>query len=292
MRFMEVWKMADKALEITNLCASVGKFSLKNINLSIEKGTIMGLIGKNGAGKTTLIKTILEKYERTSGKVLFNGIPMYGNEEIVKAKIGVVYDSLIYPLAYNPNKIKNMISPFYKEFDHKKYEELMNRFELDPNKKLSNYSKGMQMKFGAVLALCHNPDLIILDEPTAGLDPIARAELIDILLEYMQKEEKSILFSTHITSDLEKIADYITMIDDGKILMSSVKDDLIDNYVLVHIDKDAITDKLKSQLIGMKETIFGYEGMICSKYNLESVQGIKAARPTIEDIMIYIGAKK
>jgi ABC-2 type transport system ATP-binding protein len=260
--------------------------------LSIEKGTIMGLIGKNGAGKTTLIKTILEKYERTSGKVLFNGIPMYGNEEIVKAKIGVVYDSLIYPLAYNPNKIKNMISPFYKEFDHKKYEELMNRFELDPNKKLSNYSKGMQMKFGAVLALCHNPDLIILDEPTAGLDPIARAELIDILLEYMQKEEKSILFSTHITSDLEKIADYITMIDDGKILMSSVKDDLIDNYVLVHIDKDAITDKLKSQLIGMKETIFGYEGMICSKYNLESVQGIKAARPTIEDIMIYIGAKK
>jgi len=190
--------MSDKALEISNLCTSVGKFSLKDINLSIEKGTIMGLIGKNGAGKTTLIKTILERIEKTRGQVLFNGIPMYGNEEIVKAKIGVVYDSLIYPLTLKPNKIKKLISPFYKEFDHKKYEELMNRFELNPYKKLSDYSKGMQMKFGAVLALCHDPDLIIMDEPTAGLDPIARAELIDVLLEYMQKGRKvNFIFNSH-----------------------------------------------------------------------------------------------
>lgn len=283
--------MADKALEITDLYANIGSFGLKGINLSIEKGTIMGLIGKNGAGKTTLIKTILEKNKRAKGKVLFDGIPMYGNEEIVKSKIGVVYDSIIYPLSLKPNKIVNMISPFYKEFDHNKYEELMNRFELDPYKKLSNYSKGMQMKFGAVLALCHDPDLIIMDEPTAGLDPIARAELIDVLLEYMQKEEKSILFSTHITSDLEKIADYITMIDDGKILMSSEKDDLIDSYELVHIDKDVMTEDLKSHLIGIKETIFGYEGLSCSKYDLETASGIKTARPSIEDIMIYMGAK-
>lgn len=201
--------MADKALEITDLYANIGSFGLKGINLSIEKGTIMGLIGKNGAGKTTLIKTILEKNKRAKGKVLFDGIPMYGNEEIVKSKIGVVYDSIIYPLSLKPNKIVNMISPFYKEFDHNKYEELMNR----------------------------------------------------------------------------------SMIDDGKILMSSEKDHLIDSYELVHIDKDVMTEDLKSHLIGIKETIFGYEGLSCSKYDLETASGIKTARPSIEDIMIYMGAK-
>lgn len=284
--------MTNKALEITNLSSKIGSFSLRDINLSIEKGTIMGLIGKNGAGKTTLIKTILEKYERKAGQVFFDGMQMYGNEEIVKAKIGVVYDTLIYSLAYKPNKIVSMISPFYKNFDYKKYDYLMDRFDLDSNKKLLDYSKGMQMKFGVVLALCHNPDLLILDEPTAGLDPVARAELMDILLEYMQNEEKSILFSTHITSDLEKIADYITFMDNGKILMCAEKDSLIDSHVIVHIDKEAMTDKIKSQLMGLKETTFGYEGLSYTKYNLEALPGIKTTRPTIEEIMLYMGGKR
>ncbi|MGH4118690.1 ABC transporter ATP-binding protein [Clostridium sp.] len=282
--------MTNKALEIKNLNSKIGDFSLNNISFSIEKGTIMGFIGKNGSGKTTLIKTILNILERKSGEVLFDGVPMFSNEEIVKAKIGVVFDSLIYPLNLKPRKIKKMISPFYKTFDHEKFDGLMKRFELDPNKKLSTYSKGMQMKFGVVMALCHNPELIILDEPTAGLDPIARAEVTSLLLELMQNEKRSILFSTHITSDLEKIADYITMIDDGKIVFTKGKDEMLDNYILVQIEKEAMTNEIKSEIIGLKETIFGFDGL-SENIKLKSLDGVKTARPTIEDIMVYIGAK-
>ena len=283
--------MTNNALEIKNLDGSIGKFSLCDINFSVEKGTIMGFIGRNGSGKPTLIKTILNMIPKTSGKVLFDGTPMYGNEETVKAKIGVVFDSLIYPLNLKPNRIKNMISPFYKTFDPIRFDELMSRFELDPSKKLSAYSKGMQMKFGVVMALCHNPELIILDEPTAGLDPIARADVIDLLLELMQKEERSILFSTHITSDLEKIADYITMIDNGKIVFSKEKDEMLDMYVLAHIDRDDMTNAIKSELIGIKQTTFGYEGLCTKNLKLQNILGVKTARPTIEDIMIYMGGK-
>ena len=232
--------MTNKALEIKNLNGSIGDFSLNDINFSIEKGTIMGFIGKNGSGKTTLIKTILNMIPKTAGQVFFDGTPMFGNEETVKAKIGVVFDSLIYPLNLKPTKIKKMISLFYKTFDDKKFDELMKRFELNPSKKLSAYSKGMQMKFGVVMALCHNPELIILDEPTAGLDPIARADVIDLLLELMQNEQRSILFSTHITSDLEKIADYITMIENGKIVFSKGKDEMLDTYLLAHIERESM----------------------------------------------------
>jgi len=283
--------MTDNALEIKNLNASIGKFSLRDVNFLLEKGTIMGLIGKNGSGKTTLIKTILNMIPKTDGEVLFDGTVMFGNEETVKAKIGVVFDRLIYPPNFKPTKIKNMMSPFYQNFDHKRFDELMSRFELDWTKKLSAYSKGMQMKFGVVMALCHNPDLIILDEPTAGLDPIARADVIDLLLELMQKEERSILFSTHITSDLEKIADHITMIDNGKIMLSKGKDEILDMYALAQIDRPDMTDAIKSELIGIKETSFGYQGLCTKKLKLQNVAGIKTVRPTIEDIMIYMGAK-
>ena len=256
MKYMEEMKMTNNSLEIKNLCSNIDKFSLNNINFSLEKGTIMGIIGQNGAGKTTLIKTILNEIPRTSGDILFDGIPMFKNEVTVKEKIGVVFDNLIYPSNLKPIKIKNIIAPFYKNFDHKRFDELMKRFDLDPKKKLLAYSKGMQMKFSVVMALSHDPELIILDEPTGGLDPIARADIIDLFLELMQKEERSILFSTHITSDLEKIADYITMIHNGKILFSETKDELLDMYFLTHVDKKAMTDSIKAELIGLKETPF------------------------------------
>ena len=283
--------MTNNALEIKNLNGGIGKFSLCDINFSVEKGTIMGFIGKNGAGKTTLIKTMLNMLPNTGGEVLFQGIPMFGNEKIVKANIGVVFDSLIYPPNLTPTKIKNMISPFYKTFDSKRFVELMNRFELDPNETLSAYSKGMQMKFGVVIAVCHNPELIILDEPTAGLDPVARADVLDLLLELMQEEERSIMFSTHITSDLEKIADYITMIDNGKIVFTKGKDELLDFYALAHVDKEAMTDEIKAELIGTKETVFGYEGLCIAKHKLQNMAGLKTVRPSIEDIMVHMGVK-
>ena len=182
-----------------------------------------------------------------------------------------------------------MISPFYSPFDIEKWHKLMTRFELNENMRLSNYSKGMQMKFSIAMALSHNPDILILDEPTAGLDPSARVDVLDLLLEFMQDENKSIFFSTHITSDLDKIADFITLIDNGKIIFSAEKDDLLDQYALVHIEKEAMTYKLKENLTGLKENVFGYEGLCCDRSIFENLVGVKLARPSVEDIMIYRG---
>lgn len=288
MKCMEVGKMMkNNAFEINNLYAKVGDFKLKGINLSVEKGTIMGLIGKNGAGKTTLIKTMMNMLPKTKGEILFNGIPLFNNEIKVKGNIGVVFDSPIFAMTLKPKKIKNIMAPLYKNFDLKRFDELMKRFELNPKKKLSEYSKGMQMKFSVVMALCHNPDLLIFDEATAGLDPIARADILDLLLELMQKEERSIIFSTHITSDLERIADYITMIEDGEIVFSEEKNALLDKYSLIQVEKEAMNDNIKAKIIGIRESSFGYEGLSRVESRLENISGIKTTRPTIENIMVY-----
>lgn len=281
--------MANNALEITNLNVNLGHFNLTDINLSIEKGTIMGFIGRNGAGKTTLIKSILDVIQPDSGEVLFDGTPISGDEETVKQRIGVVYDSTIYPGSMNPRNIVKMISPFYTEFNIEKWHSLMAHFELNENIKLSNYSKGMQMKFSIAMALSHNPEILILDEPTAGLDPSARADVLDLLLEFMQDENKTVLFSTHITSDLDKIADYITLIDNGKIIFSAEKETLLDQYALVHIERDAMTEKLKQHLTGLRENAFGYEALCSDKSLFNNLTGVRLARPSVEDIMIFRG---
>ena len=277
------------ALEVKNLTTYLGSFALKDVNLELKKGTIMGFVGRNGAGKTTFIKTILDIIPRAQGEVLFNGLPLFGNEPIVKAKIGVVFDSHIYPANLKAVKVKNLIAPFYQSFDQDKFDKLMKRFELDPNKRLSAYSKGMQMKFSIAMVLSQNPDLIILDEPTAGLDPAARADILDLLMDQMQNENKSILFSTHITSDLERTADYLTIIDQGQIIISQDKDEMLDSYALVQIDGQAMTAALRADLIGIKETAFGYTGLY-PRAKLKGATGIKAARPSIEDLVIFFRA--
>ena len=278
--------MTINALESKKLNSYIGDFALRDISLEITEGTIMGLVGRNGAGKTTFIKTILDMIPRAGGEVMFNGISLFGNEEIIKGKVGVVFDDPIYPLNLKAIKIKKLMSPLYPSFDEKKFDRLMERFELDTKKKLLAYSKGMKMKFSIAMALSHNPDLLILDEPTAGLDPAARADVLDLLLEFMQEGNKSILFSTHITSDLERIADYLTIIDEGKIVLSQGKDELLDEYVLVQVDKESITDALRKEIIGAKETAFGFNGL-CKKEKLNDVTGIKMTRPTIEDLVVF-----
>lgn len=284
--------MNPYALQVKNLSASVGNFKLQEINFSLKKGRIMGLIGKNGAGKTTLIKSILHQNPATEGEVLFNGLPLPGNEELVKRKLGIVYDQLIYPAGMKPKKLVKIFAPFYdREAYIVRFHALMQRFQLDPNKKLVHYSKGMQMKFSVVMALAHNPDLVIMDEPTAGLDPVARVELLDCLLEHMQDEEKSLIFSTHITSDLEKVADDLTFIDEGKIIFNEEKDALLDRFSLVSIDKSEMTDSIKRALWGMKESSFGFTGLLENKDMLRDINGVKTQRPTIEDLMIYSGRK-
>lgn len=280
--------MSNYALEIKNLCSTIGNFSLTDINITLEKGTIIGFIGKNGAGKTTLIKTILDILPRKSGSVLFFNRTMDGNEAALKSKIGVVFNDPIYSQNLKGKTILKTISPFYNNFDFDKFNDLIKKFHLDLNKKLKHYSKGMQMKFSIAMALSHNPDLIILDEPTSGLDPVARTEILGILYDIIQNEEKTILFSTHVTSDLDKIADYIVLIDNGKIIFNKAKDEMLDEYTIVRIDKETMTDDIRSNFICLKETAFGHEGLIADKSILSLIPNAKIARPTIEDIMVYI----
>ena len=213
---------------------------------------------------------------------------MYGNDVKVKSKIGVVFDDLIYTMG-KPKRIVKMIAPFYEQFDMNKYNLLMDKFELNSNKNLTKYSKGMKTKFNVIMALCHNPDLIILDEPTAGLDPISRAEIIDFFLEIMQDENKSILFSTHILSDLEKIADYITLMDKGEIVFSMDKEMLIEKYSIIQVDKSAISDELKRNIKGLKENVFGYQGLIEDREPYKNIPGVRFAPASIEEVMIFRG---
>jgi ABC-2 type transport system ATP-binding protein len=273
-------------LEVNGLCADVGRFSLKNIDLVLEPGTIMGFIGKNGAGKTTFIKTILDIIPKKSGTVKFFGKSVAEAEKETKSRVGVVFDSLIYPQSYRAKTVKNTIAAFYKDFDDAKWRRLMQKFELDEKMKLNEYSKGMQMKFQIVMALAHNPDLLILDEPTAGLDPVARTQFLDMLYDIISNDCKSVLFSTHITSDLDKIADYITMIDGGQIIFSRAKDEMLDHYALVHIEKEKADERVKSMFLGFHETSSGLEGVM-KKVLAQSLDCVKTAKPTVEDIMVY-----
>lgn len=279
--------MSDNILEINGLYGGVGNFKLSEINLRVERGTVMGLIGKNGAGKTTLIQTIAGILPRYQGSVLFDDIPMSGNEVAVKNKIGIVFDMPFYQLSSTPYAISKMMSCFYNDYSVDRFHTLMKQFGLPPDKKLAKFSKGMRNNFNIIMALCHNPDLIIMDEPTAGLDPEARRDILDVLHEFVQDEGKSILFSTHITSDLEKIADTVTLIDYGKTLFSKSVIELTDEMALCRISREDLTDELKPYTAGFRETSFGLECLITDKSKFRGIQGIQFARPTIEDIMTH-----
>ena len=217
----------DKALTIKDLNVKLNGFELKNINLEIPRGVVVGLIGRNGAGKTTFINTITDIYLPESGSIMYGNTNLQTEPEKAKSKFGVVYDNLFYPINYTAKRIAKLIAPFYEDFDMDNWESLMDRYGLEKHKQVGMYSKGMQMKFMLSLVFARNPEILILDEPTAGLDPAARAELIDMLQEFMMSEDKTVIFSTHITSDLDKIADYVVLVSDGQVVLTEEKDELM-----------------------------------------------------------------
>lgn len=283
--------MNNNALEIKNLSLKNDDFSLKNINLEVKRGTVMGIIGRSGVGKTTLIKCITNLLPQDKGQVLFDGKTLFEDEINIKNSLGVVFDTHLYALG-KPKEIVKLVSTFYKNFDIETYNFLMDKFELDKNKKIEKYSKGMKTKFNVVMALSINPNLIILDEPTEGLDPISRNEIIDLLLDIIQDESKTIIISTHILSDLEKIADYITLMDKGEIVFSMDKETLTSSYSIVQFEKTELTKELEEKITGLKETLFGVQGLIEDKTPFLNIKGVKFAAPSIEDIMILRGGYK
>ena len=223
----------ENILEVTNLRKEYPGFTLKNISFSLPRGFIMGFIGPNGAGKSTTIKLIMNLVRKDSGKIKVFGLDNAAHDQEIKQNIGFVYDENHYYEELTPDEIRSIIAPFYSRWDDKAYYGFLRCFELPQKKKLKKFSKGMKTKFSLAVALSHGAELVIMDEPTSGLDPVFRREILDILLELIQDERKSVLFSTHITSDLDRVADYITFINKGEIVFSTQRDDILENYGLV-----------------------------------------------------------
>ena len=278
-------------LEVKNLNKAYENFSLKDVTFSLNQDCITGFIGTNGSGKTTTIKAILGLVLKDSGKINFLEKDIDKHERKSKNKIGVVLDEGYFYDELTLKEMKNVIAPSYTEWDEQVFLKYIKRFNLNLGQKISTLSKGMRMKFAVALALSHHADLLIMDEPTSGLDPLVRSELIDILLDFMKEPGKSVFFSTHITSDLDKIADMIILIDDGQILIEEEKDALVETHVLVKGDNQLINNQTKKLFLNLSQTNYGFEGIT---HKIDDVcrlmPGVLMERPTIEDIMLsYIG---
>lgn len=277
------------SLEIKNLTKHYERFTLDNVSFSIPKGYIMGFIGENGAGKTTTIKSILNIVNRDNGEVRILGKDIDSDELEIKKRIGFVSGDSFYPKR-TIKEITAIYKEFFSEWNHQKYETFLQKFHLDSSKKIDELSKGMKMKYSIALALSHNAELLILDEPTSGLDPVARDGLLEEFQSIVENGEVSILFSTHITSDLDKCADYITFIQEGKVIESLSKDDLIDKYRIVNGTKDALED-VKDRLVAYKVNSLGFNGLAKTK-DLKKVTTINIGQPSLDDIMIYYAQKE
>jgi ABC-2 type transport system ATP-binding protein len=281
-------------IEITNLTKEYGDFRLRDVSFSLEPGYIMGLIGPNGAGKTTIIKLLMNLLIRDGGDIKLFGMDILENEIEVKSRIGFVYDTPNFYDHLNLRQIKNIIKPFYKDWDDNVFSKLVQKFELPLNKTLKKFSHGMVMKAAIALALSHNADLIIMDEPTSGLDPVFRRELLSLLYELLQNENKSILFSTHITSDIERIADYITFIQHGEIKFSKMKDEVVENYKVVKGPNELINLETSQLFKGVKSTEFGFEALTDDEASVRQkfTNGLVIEKASLEDILYYHNLKR
>lgn len=264
-------------------------FKLNNLSFNLKPGYIMGFIGPNGSGKSTTIKLIMNLLKRDSGEIKIFGMDNLKHEKEIKDRIGFVYDENHFYETFTLDEMKNFIAPFYSKWDDKLFYKYLEEFELLAHHNIKSLSKGMKMKFSLAIALSHGADLIIMDEPTAGLDPIFRREILDVLYGIIQDETKSIFFSTHITSDLEQIADYITFIDKGRLVFSKPMDEIMDTYKVIKGGPDLVNDFNRQEVLGLRETRVGFEALTD---NIEKVkdlfgQDILIEKPSLDDIMYY-----
>ena len=273
-------------LQVENLSKTYPTLKLDNVSFSLEKGYIMGFIGRNGAGKTTTLKSMLRFVHPDCGNVSINGFDIEKDEFAVKNSIGFVSGLDGF---YNSKKIKqvtDITKKFFSNWSDETYKNLLEKFNLDENKFIKNLSAGMKVKYQLALAMSHDAKLLILDEPTSGLDPVSRDELVILFQDYVADGEHSILFSTHVISDLEKCADYITYIKKGKILDSCDVVSFKEKYLLVNGKKEDLTDELKSKVIGVHEHNFGFEGMIL-KSDKDLFTKCEITQPSMEEIMVH-----
>lgn len=250
------------AIEIRGLTKSYGDFTLDHLNLTLPQGTIMGLIGENGAGKSTTIKLILDMIKRDSGTITLLGKDNREDLRLTKEDIGVVLDDVGISGCLTPMQVGRIMKLTFSNWHQDLYEHYLSVFQLPAKKKFREFSRGMKMKLGIAVALSHNPKLLILDEATSGLDPVVRDEILDIFCDFTRDETHSILISSHIVSDLEKICDYIAFLHKGKLILCEEKDVLKDQYAIVRCGKEQLSELDPSAIVGTKKTAYGIEALV------------------------------
>lgn len=276
----------DYILQVNGLTKKYADFTLDHITFELPKGTIMGLIGENGAGKSTTINGILDLIKRDDGTVTFWGQELSSSKQL-KEDIGVVFDGINFYETLTPMKVGKISKAAYSQWDEHLYNNYLKRFQLPQDKEIKTLSKGMKMKLAIAVALSHNPKLLILDEATSGLDPVMRDDILDVFLEFVQDENHSILMSSHITTDLEKVADYITFIHDGKVLFCKTKDELRYNYGIIRCGA-AIFDSIDtSEVLAYRKDDYQWNVLIADKEKAKrKYKTAVVDDATIDDILL------
>ena len=269
-------------LKVEGLTKKYDGFTLNGITFSVPRGYIVGFIGANGAGKSTTLKSMLGIIKADGGKVEMGEFTLEKNEDEIKRRVSLSLGSFDYYAYETASKIARATANFYDNWDWEKYEYYMKKFSLDGNKKIRDFSAGMRVKFSITLALSHDAELFVFDEPTSGLDPVAREEVLDIFREIVEDGEKSIIYSTHITSDLDKCADYILLIDEGRLLLFDTVESVLSSHLLVHGKTE---DEIPKNAIGVKKNNYSFTALIKGESEL------KSERPNLEDIMVYYSKK-
>lgn len=276
------------AIEMKHVGKSYKTFAIQDMNLILPRGCIMGLIGENGAGKSTTIQLIMNAIQADAGAIrvldVDNTTPEFHK---MKEKIGVVLDEAYFPETMNANSVSKMMRYSYSNWEQEEFDSYVERFKLPEKQPFKEYSRGMKMKLAIATALAHNPELLILDEATGGLDPFVRDEILDIFSEFTRDEKHSILMSSHIVSDLEKICDYISFIHNGKLLLSEEKDFMLEEYVIAKCAKDAFTSIPQEAILGKKELPYSIEALV-KRSQLTNTSGLQIERASIEDIILLL----
>lgn len=277
-------------VEFKNVTKNFKGFSINNINLNVKKGNVTGFIGANGAGKSTTMKLMMNLLQPDSGEIKVFDLNYARHEKEIKERIGFVYDSNVFYKSLNIEDIRKIVAPSYNNWDSQKFDEYINQFELPRNKAIKNFSKGMSMKVSLAIALSHDAEFIIMDEPTAGLDPIFRRELLNTLKEIFSDGSKTLFFSTHITSDLEQIADQITFIQDGKILFNESIEMVKERYALVKGNKTLLNQDLEQLFIKIEYSPHHFQALTDQIEKVKDLAGnqVTIEQASLEDIMFYV----
>lgn len=279
----------SNVVEFNNVSKKFKNFSINDISFSIKKGYVTGFIGANGAGKSTTIKLLMNLLKKDSGEITVFGLDQDKYNEAIKQRIGFVYDENCYYDTLSIRELRKIIAPMYKKWNNDQFYKYIDQFQLPEKQVIKSFSKGMKMKMAIAFAISHDPEFIIMDEPTSGLDPVFRREILELLHEIMLDEQKTIFFSTHITTDLDRIADYITYIHQGKILFSKEREELLSEYGIVKGSNDLLDRDTEREFVSIRRSNVGFEALTSDVAKTKGIFGSEVIieKPTLEDIMYF-----